>query len=433
MAFYKVPGVSIAVIDKGKIAWARGYGWAREGQPVTPETEFSTGSVSKAVAAVAALRRVEAGALALDTDINPVLKNWKVPPSPLSAGRPVTLRGLLSHGAGLSVHGFYPGYKPGEPLPTNIQILNGQPPAVNKPVVIEIPPGSAWKYSGGGYQVVQQWLTEDMGTGFPGLMQALIFKPLGMTRSRFEQLPPERAPVTSATAHDREGKELPSRWMLLPEMAAAGLWSTPSDLARLAIALQQAWKGKAGGLVSAATAREMFERQIGEWGLGFELQGQGRALRFRHIGDNPGYKAVLIAYPDTGQGAVILTNGDRGSRLIDEILLSVAAAYQWPDYGPKVKTPVRVDPAVYERVEGDYRLDTLPDVRLIVAYRGNAMSARLVQPTGESEFELLAAGPDRFFRRDIDFELHFAEGSPAPKLTLYQDGQIFTATRTRTR
>jgi CubicO group peptidase (beta-lactamase class C family) len=433
MAFYKVPGVSIAVIDKGKIAWAKGYGMAREGQPVTPETQFSTGSISKAVTAVAAMRRVESGALALDADVNSVLKNWKVPPSPLSAGRPLTMRGLLSHGAGLSVHGFYPGYEPGAPLPTNIQILNGKAPAVNKPVVIEIQPGTAWKYSGGGYQVVQQWLTEERVTEFPRLMQALIFKPLGMTRSRFEQLSPEQAPVNSATAHDRQGKELPSRWMLLPELAAAGLWSTPTDLARLAVALQQSWKGKSGSLVSAATAREMFKRQIGEWGLGFELQGQGRGLRFRHVGDNPGYKAILVAFPETGQGAVILTNGDRGTRLVDELLLSVAAAYNWVDYAPKVKTMVKIDPAAISRLEGTYVLDTMSQVKLVVAARGERLSLRIVQPGGEDTSELLPAAPDRFFRRDIEFELRFQPGSPAPKLALHQDGQVFSASRTNER
>lgn len=173
MAFYNVRGVSIAVIENGGIAWARGYGSARQGQPVTPETRFSTGSISKPVTAVAAMRRVEAGALALDADINGLLQEWRVPPSPLTEGHPVTLRGLLSHGAGLSGHGF-PGYAPGAALPTNVQILDGQPPATNQPVRVEIVPGSAWRYSGGGYQVVQQWLTEDMEADFPELMRRLV-------------------------------------------------------------------------------------------------------------------------------------------------------------------------------------------------------------------------------------------------------------------
>lgn len=429
MAFYAVPGVSIAVIDNGRIAWARGYGMARPGQPVTPETRFSTGSVSKAVAAVAAMRRVEAGALALDADINRVLRGWKVPPSPLSAGRAVTLRGLLSHGAGLSVHGFYPGYQAGAPLPTNLQILNGQPPAVNQPVRIEIQPGSAWKYSGGGYQVVQQWLTEDMRTDFPSLMRRLVFEPLGMRRSSYEQLSMAEAPAASAIGHERSGNAVSGGWMLLPEMAAAGLWSTPTDLARLTVALQQSWQGRNRRFLSAATTREMFRRQIGEWGLGFELQGQGRALRFRHSGDNLGYKAVIVGYPETGQGAVILTNGDRGSRLIDEILFSVAAAYGWPDYAPRVKVRGDVASAALARLEGTYALDTMAQVRLVVTRRDRELALRIVQPGGENESVLLPSAPDRFFRRDIEFELHFAEGDPAPRLTLYQDGQTFPATR----
>lgn len=429
MAHYKVPGVSIAVIDEGKIVWAKGYGLARAGEAVTTATQFSTGSISKPVTAVAAMRRAQAGALPLDRDVNLLLKQWKVPASPLSADEAVTLRRLLSHGAGLSVHGFYPGYESGKPLPTNIQILNGQAPAVNKPVQLELKPGTKWSYSGGGYQVVQQLLTEEQKTAFPRLMQMLLFTPLKMRASTFEQLAPDRAPLTYATAHDGKGNELPGRWMLLPEMAAAGLWSTPTDLARLAIALQQAWKGKRGGIVSPAVAREMFTRQTGDWGLGFELKGEGQALRFRHYGDNPGYKAVMIAYPATGQGAVILTNGDRGFRLIEEILFSVAAAYGWPDYAPTVKTPVRVQDGAYSRVEGTYDLTNVPNVQLIVKRRGDALLLRLVQPTGESESELLPASPNRFFRRDIDFELDFDAGNPAPKLTLYQDGQVFTATR----
>jgi CubicO group peptidase (beta-lactamase class C family) len=428
MAHYKVPGVSIALIENGRLEWAKGYGMARAGQPVTPNTQFSTGSISKAVTAVAAMRRVEAGALTLDTDINRVLRNWKVPASSLSAGEAVTMRRLLSHGAGLSVHGF-PGYVAGKPLPTNIQILKGEPPAVNKPVKVDVRPGSVWKYSGGGYQVVQQWLTESSDMSFAELMRRRLFKPLGMTRSSFEQVPAARAPTSFATAHDREGKELPGRWMLLPEMAAAGLWSTPSDLARLAIALQQAAKGKPRSIVSSATAREMFTRQTGNWGLGFELQGEGQALRFRHAGDNPGYKAVIIAYPETGQGAVILTNGDRGVRLMDEILFSLAANYNWPDYSPKVKTAVGIGPAAYARVVGKYVLDDVPNVQLVIAQRPEGLWVQIVQPSGNAEAQLLPASANRFFRRDIDFELDFAEGASAPKVTLYQDGQTFTATR----
>jgi CubicO group peptidase (beta-lactamase class C family) len=429
MDFYAVPGVSIAVIENGRIAWTRGYGTARPEQPVTPETRFSTGSVSKAVTAVAAMRRVEAGALSLDADINQILREWRVPPSPLSAGRPVTLRGLLSHGAGLSVHGFYPGYQPGAPLPTNIQILNGQPPAVNQPVRVEIAPGSAWRYSGGGYQVVQQLLTEDMRTDFPTLMSNLVFQPLGMNRSSFEQFPLAGAPTGSAVGHGRDGTALPGGWGLMPEMAAAGLWSTASDLARLTIALQRSWRGQNRRFLSATTTHEMFRRQIGNWGLGFELQGQGRALRFRHFGDNPGYKAVIIGYPETGQGAVILTNGDRGSPLIDEILFSIAAAYGWPDYGPRVRVRTTVDPATLARFEGTYQLDTMSQVRLVVARQGEELTLRIVQPAGEQRSVLLPSAPNRFFRRDIDFELRFADGAPSPRLTLHQAGQTFEASR----
>ena len=428
MAFSKVPGVSIAVIERGAIAWTRGYGLAYGQRPVTPDTLFQSGSISKPVTAVAAMREVEAGRLDLDADVNALLRSWQIPPSPLSAAHPVTLRRLLSHSAGLTVHGF-PGYEPGQPLPTLLQILQGQPPSNTGPVRVEAQPGSEWQYSGGGYQVVQQILIDRWGKEFPAMVRERLFRPLAMARSQFEQFAPGSSAVDVATGHDREGREISGRWRLFPEMAAAGMWSTPTDLARFVIALQRASQGIRGSVVAATTAREIFTRQSGAWGLGFQLEGVGTSRRFRHGGDTPGYKAVLVAYPETGQGAVIMTNGDRGYRLIDEILQSIAAAYRWPDYGPKLKTPIRVDAAALDRVEGIYRLDALPDVRLILARRSEGLWLRIVQPAGENESELLPTSPDRFFRRDIDFELLFGPGNPAPKVTLYQDGQTFSATR----
>jgi CubicO group peptidase (beta-lactamase class C family) len=429
MKHYHVPGLSIAVIDDGRIAWAKGYGIAREGQPVTPDTRFSAGSVSKAVTAVAAMRLVEQERLALDTDVNRTLRSWKLPASTETGGAPVTLRELLSHSGGIGVHAFYPGYEPGKPMPTSVQVLNGEAPAANPPIRIESQPGTAFDYSGGGYQIIQQAMADASRTDFATLLRQVLFDPTGMKRSSFAQISPQAAPQNYAYGYDRTGVLFPVKWYLHPEMAAAGLWTTPSDLARLGIAVSNAWNGRNNALFSRRTARAMLTPQLGHWGLGFQLEGSGRAFRFRHSGDNPGYKAVMIVFPATGQGAVIMTNGDGGERLANEILLAIAAVYGWPDFAPKTKVRAAVDRAEFDRVAGTYAMDSMSGVQLIIAPGRDGISYTLVQSSSRSSVEYLPAGNGRFFRRDLDIELQFSTETPARTVTLNQEGDSFTATR----
>lgn len=429
MRHYAVPGVSIAIIDRGRIAWASGYGQAQRGRRADRFTRFQAGSISKPVAAVAAMKLVVAGRLSLDDDINSSLRSWRLPRAPSAGDAPVTLRQLLSHSAGIGVHAFYPGYQPGAPIPTPLEILNGKPPAANSPIRVENPPRRSFDYSGGGYQVTQQLLADVTGAPFGELVEKLVFRPIGMRSSSFVQVSPSQATQHYASGHDRDGKELSQKWYLHPELAAAGLWSTPSDLARLGIALSDAWDGKASGLLNRDVVRTMLSPQVGGWGLGFQVEGEGQVLRFHHGGDNPGFKAMMLVYPARGQGAVIMTNGDRGDRLAGEILLSIAAAYGWPDYGPKTKARAVVPQAELDRVSGTYRLDTLPDVRAPVARQGGKLTFTLLQPSGQSAAELIPAGAGRFFRRDIDFDVAFSGETPARRMTLVQDGESFAATR----
>lgn len=429
MKHYHVPGVSIAVVDRGRIAWAKGYGTAGRGQPVAPNTRFQAGSISKPAAAIAAMKLVQAGRLSLDSDVNAALRTWKLPSNAFTRTTPVTLRQLLSHTGGVGVHAFWPGYEPGKPLPSSVQILSGEPPATNPPIQVEAPPGKAFDYSGGGYQIVQQMIADASGSDFSRFVHAQLFKPLRMSASSFEQARPSSAARDYAVGHDRDGVPLPIGWYLHPEMAAAGLWSTPTDLARLGLAVSAAWRGQRSGLFSRRTARMMLTPQVGGWGLGFQLEGTGPGFRFRHGGDNPGYKAVMIVFPARGQGAVVMTNGDRGDRLADEILLSVAAAYGWEDYAPKTKVRASVTAEELARVSGSYALDSMPDARVVIRPKTDSLSFTLVQPSGQSTAEFLPAGNGRFFRRDIDFDLQFSPERPARRVTLIQDGESFTAAR----
>lgn len=329
LAYYKIPGVSVAVIDGGRVAWARGFGSTTAGgKPVTADTLFQAASISKHVAAIVAMRLVEQGKLALDEDVNLKLRSWKVPENEFTVKEKVTLRRLLNHSAGLTVHGFA-GYQNDQPVPTLVQVLDGRKPANSAPVRVDVTSGTLWRYSGGGYEVMQQLVEDVTGKRFPQLARELVLDPLGMSHSTFEQPLPASLRQSAAAGHRLDGSMIPGMWHTYPEMTAAGLWTTPSDLAKVVLELQSP------KVLKAATVREMLTKVQGDYGLGLAL-GPGT---FSHGGSNRGYQCMMFAYVSTagagGRGAIVMTNGDAGGKLADEILRSVAAEYAWPDYRPK--------------------------------------------------------------------------------------------------
>lgn len=331
MMHYNVPGVSLAVIAGGRIEWARAYGVAEAGGTRAADTAtlFQAASIGKVVTATAALRLVAQHRLDLDRDVNEYLAGWKVPGSPYTREQKVTLRRILTHTSGLTVSGFA-GYERGQPLPTLIQLLDGAPPANSPPVRVDAVPGSLQRYSGGGFTVAQLAIAEAYGRPFAQAAEALVLRPAGMAHSTFEQPLPTSMEARAASGHRADGAAIPGRWRVHPEQAAAGLWSTPSDLARLAIALQRAAAGRNAGFLSPELAREMLSPQVGPSGLGFVVMGEGDQRIFRHSGSNVGFRARMVAFVDGGRGAVVMTNGDGGAELIDEIFESIARAYDWP-------------------------------------------------------------------------------------------------------
>jgi CubicO group peptidase (beta-lactamase class C family) len=333
MAKRKIVGLSLAVIQDGKIVKAQAYGNTElsGGKPVTPNTLFQAGSISKSVSALGALRLVEQGSLSLDEDVNVRLKSWRVPDSPLLKEKKVTLRGILSHTAGLTVHGF-PGYRVTADRPTLVQILNGERPANTSPIRVDILPGSKWRYSGGGYTVMQQLITDVTGQPFDSLMQETVLGPLGMTSSTFQQpLPDGKARLTASGYYPGE-RPVPGRWNVYPEMAAAGLWTTPTDLANFAIAVQQSLAGTENRVISQKMTREMLTNVLGDDGLGVFLQGKGKTRRFEHGGRDEGFDAQMTAYTETGQGAVVMINANDNSGTLQRVIEAIAKQYQWPEY-----------------------------------------------------------------------------------------------------
>lgn len=349
MQFYKVPGVSVAVISGGKLQWARGYGVMEAGsnKPVTAETLFQACSISKPVTAVAVLELAQQHKLNLDEDVNQKLTSWKLPENEFTKEKKVTLRGLLSHTAGVTGSGFG-GYAVDEPVPTLLQILDGEKPANSQPIRVDTTPGTQWRYSGGGFLVVQQLLIDVTGEPFPDLMRRRVFQKVGMNDSTFELRLPQKLAMRAARGHRESGEKVKGDWHIYPEMAAGGMWTTPSDLARLVIELQRSKAGKSNNLLSAQTTIEMlsgqmtdfpvarvsqrYDRQITNQGIGFRLEGNGASTRFSHHGGNDGYRCFIVAYVDSGEGAIVMTNSDNAFELIQEIVRSIAYEYRWPKY-----------------------------------------------------------------------------------------------------
>ncbi|RKH95846.1 serine hydrolase [Corallococcus sp. AB038B] len=338
MALYRIPGLSIAVFDKHSIVWARTYGVKEAGgsEPVTLETLFQAGSISKPVTALAALHFVEAGKWSLDENINDRLRSWKVPENDFTKEQKVTLRRLLSHSAGTTVHGF-PGYAVDAPMPTLVQVLEGAAPANTGPVRVDLVPGTKTRYSGGGTSIVQLMMVDQLQKPFPQVMRETVLKPLGMSSSSYEQPLPPALAARTATGTYSSGKSVAGRWHVYPEMAAAGLWTTPSDLARVALEVSNAKAGKSKRVLSQAMTKQMLTLQSERFGLGFQVE--PGTDRFWHGGADEGFQAAFMSFGDTGSGVVVMANSDNGFLLFDRLIASVAAEYAWTAFKPEPVSP----------------------------------------------------------------------------------------------
>ncbi|MEM9313128.1 MAG: serine hydrolase domain-containing protein [Pseudomonadota bacterium] len=360
MVHHGVPGVSLAIIERGEIVYAGGYGVARAGSDsaVDRDTVFSVGSVSKVGAALTAHALVRDGVLDLDADINRYLQRWKLEPDATAAGRVVTLRGLMSHTAGLNVHGF-DDFLPDEALPGVVDILSGRGAAKSRPVGFIHEPGSVSDYSGGGTTVTGLAIADVTGMDFQEAARKHLFEPLAMRRSTYEQpLPASHGNI--AHAHDDKGRPNaePRGWHSFPETAASGLWTTPSDTAAMLITLRDSYFGKPGAFLSRAHAQDVLtEVGPGRVGLGPFLRGSGTTRRFGHEGSNESYKALAQLYLDSGKGAVIFTNGARGADLYREMLRSIADAFDWPESEVTLVDPGVVQPALLDTFQGDYAVE----------------------------------------------------------------------------
>ena len=402
-----VPAVSVAVINDGRVEWAKAYGYAdvETQRPATTATLFQAASISKPVAAIGALRLVEQGRFTLDEDVNARLRSWKLPTNALTAKQPVTLRLIMNHAAGTTVHGF-PGYAPGSPVPSVPQLLDGTKPANTAAVRVDVEPGTRWRYSGGGTTIMQLLMTDVTGEPFPSLMRRLVLEPAGMSASTYEQPLPATRATEAATGYRSGARVVAGRYHTYPEMAAAGLWTTPTDLARLAIEIQRSFAGTSNKVLSREMTAAMLKRGVGGHGLGPSVDFDGDSLRFGHGGANEGFRAMWTAFATRGQGAVVMTNSDDGMAIAGDILQAIGREYGWPGSRPRVITPLALAPDAMREYTGRYDLPSsdfqvmisVDDGRLI-ATRPGAAPFELV-PTQSNVFAPTIDAPPFVFQRD---------------------------------
>ncbi len=392
MAHFDVPAVSVAVIVDGKVAWAKAWGMADVAmlRPATPTTLFQAASISKPVAATAMLTLVQEGRLELDTDVNTYLTSWQVPANAFTRQAPVTLRRIVTHTAGFTVHGF-PGYARSAERPSAAGVLDGK--GNTPPVRVAALPGSAFSYSGGGYTVMQQLLMDVTGKPFADLMQERVLAPVGMALSTYEQPLPEARWNEAATGYRAGGDAVEENWHVYPEQAAAGLWTTPTDLLTWGLAIQRAYAGGEGGPLSPAIARQMLAADEHHWGLGPGLPEDG--LTFGHGGANEGFRCTLLVFLDGSAGVAVMTNSDRGSSLADEIVATVAAEYGWPILGPVERGVAQLDPAVLQEMAGRY---DVPGMGVVSITAG--ANRLIVMLPGDQHLELMPESAEVFFDRD---------------------------------
>lgn len=394
MKFYKIPSVSLAVINNGKIEWAKTYGYAdiEMKRLANKKTLYQVASITKSVNGLGILKLVQEGKLSLTSDIRNYLKSWTFPDNELSKNKTITLKNLLSHTAGLSVHGFI-GYAVNDSIPTISQILNGERPANNEPIKPVYQINEHFEYSGGGYTVIRKILDDNISSNYDSLMTALVLKPLKMTNSTFSQ-PLSSRYVNYAYGTDKEMQTLKGKYYTYPEQAAGGLWSTATDIAKFILSIQKDLKGSTNSLLNKGLTKEMLTPVLNNYALGFGIVEKGGEKYFWHEGESYGYNAMYYGSFTTGKGVVILTNAypNNGQPFIQELLNSVAITYGWKDfYNPIKKKLAPVPDTLLTKYIGEYYSEN-PQLKITISKNGNQLELTARRPE-----KMYATKTDTFF------------------------------------
>lgn len=423
MAHYNVKGVSVAVIHNYRIEWAKAYGWADEGLkiPATTQTLFQAASISKSVNSVGVLKLVQDKKLDIYADINNYLTTWKFPYDSLSKGKKISVANLLSHTGGLTVHGFG-GYERGkDTIPTIVQILDGKKPANSAAIRSMYEPGLKSEYSGGGITISQLIVMDITHQPYDKYMYDNVLKPLGMIGSTYTQPPLNIKPALLATGYSPDGKEIPGKYHIYPEQAAAGLWTNPTDLAKYIIETQLSYEGKSQKVLDQQTTELRLTPYIDKSAaLGVFINDNNGTKYFGHGGANEGFRCQYYGSLEGGNGVVVMVNSDDG-RIIDEIINSAAKVYGFKGLNrSKQYNVVAVNDTVLDSYTGEYELQ--PGFHLFVTRDGNHLYG---QATGQPRFELFPETQNKFFLTVTTAEVEFFKDNDGKVVNciLYQGGE----------
>jgi CubicO group peptidase (beta-lactamase class C family) len=426
MAHYKVHGMSVAVIQNHHIVWAKGYGWADDSLkiPVTTQTLFQAASISKSLNAVGVLKLVQDKKLDLYADINTYLTSWKFPYDSLAKGKKISVANLLSHTGGLTVHGFG-GYEQGAPIPTVVQILNGQKPANSDPIRSMYEPGLKSEYSGGGITISQMVVMDVTHEPYDTYMKKNVLDPLGMTGSTYSSPPQNVKASLLATAYDPNGKQLKGKYHIYPEQAAASLWTNPTDLAKYIIETQLAYEGKSAKVLNQESTRLRLTPYIDKSAaLGVFITGPDSSKYFEHGGANEGFRSQYYGSLTGGNGLVVMVNSDNGE-IMQEVVNSIAKVYNFKGlYLSTVKNSVSVDDKTLDTYTGEYELK--PGFIITISKDGNQLYAKAAGP---SKFAIYPEAKNKFFTKNFPSDIEFISGDDGKiaSATLYQNGQQHSA------
>ncbi|GGB00315.1 serine hydrolase domain-containing protein [Puia dinghuensis] len=424
MAHYHVHGLSIAVVHHYKIEWARGYGWAdsAEKRPVTPQTLFQAASISKSLNGVGLVKLAQEKKIDLYADINTYLTTWKFPYDSLSKGEKISVANLLSHTAGLTIHGF-PGYERGVTLPTVAQILDGAPPANTHAVRSMYAPGIRSQYSGGGITISQLVIADVTQEPYDRWMYEQVLKPMGMTGSFYTQPAPADKAVFLATAYYADGSAVSGKYHTYPEEAAAGLWTNPTDLCKYIIETQLSYEGKSAKVLNQTFTRLRLTPYVdSNAALGVFINKVGGTRIFTHNGANEGFRSLYIGKLDGGEGMAVMVNSDNGA-IMNEVLAGVATVYGWKDlYHPEVKTIVTLTAEQLAACAGKYKLRGDEPLVLQVGVEGDHL---LVKRLWEGQEMVMYPSSDSTIFSKDGFELNMTRGADGKVATISGFGRNF--------
>lgn len=418
MSEYKIPALSLAVINEGKIEWADMYQNANfpEEQELDCASIFQAASLSKPVTFLAALRMHSAGEIDLDKNIQNYLKDFEMPQGKQTAENPITFRNIFSHTSGIT-SGGYEGYAKDLALPSDLDVLKGSE-GVNSPAIQVItPPNETLAYSGGAYTVSELALQDIFNEEFPEIMKKWILEPAGMEHSDFTQPLPESKSNQVAKGYTQSGEVLDGGWRNYPEQAAAGLWSNAVDMSKFLIEIYNAYNGKSS-LFSQSDIKSMMSHERDGRAYGFIVNRSGDDIAITHYGGNAGYRTGMTISLTNGNGLVYLMNSDNGGALGNELLLSTSQVYNWQHFKQIDARRKEVSSEVLKGLIGEYKWNGQIDLKIIFDEINNQIS--LYFPNGD-EYKLTAIVGDEldFIHSNTGVKVSFLKKDNFRSFSLY--------------